>query len=165
MRGRAALISAVVLASLALPATASAWKLDAAKFLKINASLGQEHKISLTKCQGGKVGVYKLRYDHFFLAQEPKYDLYLKLDMRVRFPITPQFKHTHVEKFELTYSNDFDDVANEVHDTLVSFYNSQIKLKLSPDGKHVITHNGPLEIEGQEVISPGTHSAPFNPKP
>lgn len=56
------------------------------------------------------------------------------------------------------------EAANEIHDSLVKFFNMS-HTKLSPDQQHLQFKQNGLELGGEEVIEPGISSAPFKPKP
>src|SRR4051794_9860583 len=108
-----------------LPAAgAPAWQASFSKFFSLSAVNGQAHKLVLQKCSGDKFGNWTLTAKHYVLIQDSSSDLFVQLDMRINFLVTTEYKKLSVKKFELDYSDNFsDDAANEIHDSLVKFFN------------------------------------------
>jgi hypothetical protein len=150
---------------LALPAGASAWQSTFSKFFSLSGVNGQGHKLVMQKCHGGKIGNWILTAKHYILIQDNSSDLFVQLDMRINFPITTEYKKLSVKKFELDYSDNFpDDGANEIHDSLVKFFNGSFAKANSDVSKLTFKQNG-LRLGGEEVIEPDITTAPFKVKP
>lgn len=158
-------IASIFVATLALPSTALGWQASFSKFFALSGVSGQAHKLVAQKCHGGKLGNWRLIAKHYILIQDSSSDLFVQLDMRVNLPVTTDFKKLSVQKFELDYSEDFpDDAANEIHDSLVNFFNHSFAKANSDASKLTFRQNG-LELGGEEVIEPGETKAPFTVEP
>jgi hypothetical protein len=146
-------------------AGAPAWQASFSKFFSLSGVSGQAHKLVLQKCQGGKLGNWTLIAKHYILIQDHSSDLFVQLDMRINVPITTEYKKLSVKKFELDYSENFpDDGANEIHDSLVKFFNSSFAKSNSDASKLTFKQNG-LYLGGEEVIEPDITTAPLKVKP
>jgi hypothetical protein len=156
-------IAATALA-LALPASASAWQLKFSHYFQLSGVSGQAQKLVARKCSGGKFGNYILSAKSYILIQDSSSDLYVALDMDVKLPVFTEEKKLHVKHFELTYTGFPDEAADEIHDSLVKFFNMS-HTKLTDGGKMLQFKQNGLELAGTDVIDPGVSSAPFKPKP
>lgn len=162
---RKAVVAAIIVIALAVPAAASAWQIPFSKFFSLSGVSGQAHKLIAQKCHGGVLGNWKLTAKHYLLIQDSSSDLFVQLDMRINLPVTTSYEKLKVQKFELDYSDNFpDDAANEIHDSLVDFFNGSFAKVNSAVTKMTYKQNG-LELGGEEVIEPGVDTAPFKPKP
>jgi hypothetical protein len=158
-------VVAVAIVALAAPAAASAWHFTFDKFFQISPSVAQAHKVIAEKCHGGKLGNYTLIAKHFILVDSSDdKGPFLQLDMRITLPVTAKLQKLKVTKFELDYENFPDEAANEIHDSLVPFFNKS-KAKLDNSGKKLILENPKLVIADEPVLDAGKTTSPFNPKP
>ena len=63
--------------------------------------------------------------------------------MRINVPITTEYKKLSVKKFELTHSENFpDDVADEILDSLINFFNESFAKANSDVSKLTFSQNG-----------------------
>jgi hypothetical protein len=155
----------IAAAVFALPAGASAWQASFSKFFSLSGVNGQAHKLVLQKCSGGKFGNWTLTAKHYILIQDHSSDLFVQLDMRINVPISTEYKKLSVKKFELDYSENFpDDGANEIHDSLVKFFNGSFSKANSDVSKLSFKQNG-LYLGGEEVIEPDITTAPLKVEP
>jgi hypothetical protein len=158
-------LATVAMIALALPAGASAWQASFSKFFSLSGVNGQAHKLVMQKCHGGKLGNWTLTAKHYILIQDHSSDLFVQLDMRINVPITTEYKKLSVKKFELDYSDNFpDDGANEIHDSLVKFFNGSFAKSNSDVTKLSFKQNG-LYLGGEEVIEPDITTAPLKVEP
>jgi hypothetical protein len=162
---RRIVLASIAVTALAVPAAASGWHTTFGKYFQLSGVNGQAHKLVLQKCSGGKLGNWTLTAKHYILIQDSGSDLFVQLDMRINVPLTTQEKKLHVKKFELDYSDNFpDDGANEIHDSLVDFFNGSFTKVNAAATKLTFKQNG-LELGGEEVIEPGVETEPFHPSP
>lgn len=162
-----ALAVAVIGTLLIVPgaASGSGWHYTFHKNFGVFGADAQASKLKATKCHGGPLGNWNLDAKHFILINDEQSGIFVQLDMRVKLPITTQFKHLKVKKFELDYSDNYPEIAaDEIHDSLVPFYNTS-KAKVNADVTKMTFAQSGLEIGGTEVIEPDKTTVPFKPKP
>lgn len=164
----AAGLAAIAVAA-ALPAIGSAYQINFGNYLGIDdvpgGSSGQGHKLKATKCQGGLLGNWTLQATHFILIQDASSDIFVQMDLRVNLPITQKFKKLSVTKLEIDHNDNYpDSAANELHDSLVGYFN-KASAKVNGKVTKLTLKDKGLEIAGSQVLDPSTTTAPFKPKP
>lgn len=170
-RTRACLVigCAVVAATAALPAIGSGHQINFGNYLGVTdipgGTSGQGHKLKATKCSGGVLGNWTLQATHFVLIQDASSDIFVQMDLQVNLPITQQFKKLNVKKLEIDHNDNYpDSAANELHDSLVGYFNNASAKVNGKVTKLTLKDKG-LEIAGSQVLAPDKTTAPFKPKP
>jgi hypothetical protein len=158
-------ITAVAVFALVPVAGASAWQATFSKFFSLSGVNGQAHKLVMQKCQGGKLGNWTLTAKDYVLFQNNSDDLFVELEMKVKVPVTTDFKKLSVQKLEVTHSESYpDDAAGEIVDALTDFFNKSFAKSNSDASKLTFRQNG-LRLGGEYVIEPDQTTAPFKVQP
>lgn len=149
-------IVAVGLAIALVPTSASAWYEKLHGFTDgTRVGVG----VKLKKCQGGKLGDYKLFSSAYVGLEEG--DLFQVLT--ATFSVRDRWRPLRDIRFEIEAPANFDPaVTAEILNAYGSFYDS-IETRWSP-GEIEIRH-GELSVFGAQILSSGVHKENFKPKP
>lgn len=148
-----------VATALCLPAPASAWVYSFQDFLKQSKGAMASSEVSVRKCSGGKLGVYRLRG----IVYSSSGDIELLHAVTADFPVRDKWKPLRDVDVGFEASKEFDpQTLAAIAEAYGEFYES-VETRWSP-GEIQFRHDG-LRIFGNQILPPGVHGEDFKPEP
>jgi DNA-binding transcriptional regulator of glucitol operon len=155
----AVLLAALVIAAIAAPAPAAAWKWVFQDFNVSSQGSSVAGRAVAKKCKGGKLGFYD--FTSIVTSESLHHEVHADLPVFAKFK---QLKNVQLSFEGSAWTNLPPNIQAEILTAYGNFYDTTFARYAAKKNKLIFRHQG-LVLFGNQAFPPGEHAEKFKPKP